>query len=106
MAVKSLFTFCLYRCIILSSEGILNMQPKKTYDKIMSGHSDNNINFNDLQSLLNYLGFQHKHTKGDHFIYFYKDIEDIINIQPIGNKAKSYQIRQIRYFMEQNNIEL
>ena len=34
--------------------------------------------------------------KGDHFIYTKSDIEEIINIQPKGNKAKPYQVKQIR----------
>lgn len=80
------------------------MQPKKTYVKLMSGQSDNNIGFTDLQNLLICLGFSHKNTKGDHFIYYYKNIPDNINIQPQGNKAKSYQVKQIRNFLKQHNI--
>lgn len=82
------------------------MQPKKTYTKIMMGQSDNNINFNDLQNLLKYLGFEDRNIKGDHFTYYYNDIPDIINIQPLGNKAKSYQIKQIRKFLKQYNITI
>ena len=82
------------------------MQPKKTYNKIMEGNSDNNIGFNDLQNLLNYLGFEHKSTKGDHFIYYYKTLPDIINIQPNGSKAKAYQVKQIRNFLKSNNITI
>lgn len=70
----------------------------------MTGQSDSNINFNDLQNLLKYLGFESRNIKGDHFTYYYKDIPDIINIQPSGSKAKSYQIKQIRKFLKQYNI--
>ncbi len=80
------------------------MKPKKTYDKIMSGDSDNNINFADLQHLLDHMGFQHKKTNGDHFLYFYKNCPEIINIQPIGSKAKGYQIKQIRNFINKNKL--
>jgi len=82
------------------------MQPKKTYIKIMMGQSDNNINFNDLQNLLVYLGFINKNINGDHFIYYYGGVPEIINIQPIGDKAKNYQIKQIRNFLKKYNITI
>ena len=34
--------------------------------------------------------------KGDHFIYTRNDVDEIINIQPKGNKAKPYQVKQVR----------
>ena len=62
---------------------------------VLSGVKDNNIAFTDLQKLLTALGFQHR-TKGSHFIYWRDGVEEIINIQPNGNKAKSYQVKQVR----------
>jgi hypothetical protein len=41
------------------------------------------------------LGFSQR-VKGDHFIFTQEGIEEIINIQPLGSKAKSYQVKQIR----------
>lgn len=71
---------------------------------VMCGTKDKNIRFSDLQKLLSALGFQCR-IKGDHFIYYKNDIDEIINIQPIGNKAKPYQVKQVRniilkYMME------
>ena len=68
---------------------------KNTYDMVMSGKSDNNIRFIDLQKLLDSLKFGHR-VKGDHFIYYRNDIPEIINIQPKGNKAKGYEVKQVR----------
>jgi predicted RNA binding protein YcfA (HicA-like mRNA interferase family) len=70
----------------------------------MNGLNDRNIRFADLQKLLVFLGFKCR-IKGDHFIYYKDDVDEIINIQPEGNKAKPYQVKQIRniinkYFME------
>ncbi len=62
---------------------------------VLSGVKDNNIAFSDLQKLLDTLGFNHR-TKGSHFIYWKDGIEEIINIQSDGNKAKSYQVKQVR----------
>ena len=41
------------------------------------------------------MGFGYR-IKGDPFIYYNDDIPEIINIQPNGNKAKGYEIKQIR----------
>lgn len=59
---------------------------------VLSGVQDNNIKFKDLQKLLESYGFSCR-VKGDHFIYW-KD--EIINLQPNGNKAKPYQVKQVR----------
>lgn len=64
--------------------------------KILAGNSDNNFSFDELRMLLLSLGFVEKMTGGSHRIFHKKGIFEIINIQPIGNKAKPYQIKQIR----------
>lgn len=77
---------------------------EKLFQSILNGTQDRNIKFSDLQKILDILGFQCR-IKGDHFIYWKDGIEEIINIQPNGNKAKPYQVKQVRnlilkYFME------
>ena len=62
---------------------------------ILRGASDNNIAFSDLRYVLESLGFEVR-IKGDHFIYTRHDVAEIINIQPTGNKAKAYQVKQVR----------
>ena len=62
---------------------------------ILSGVRDKNIRFADLRTVLERLGFQCR-IKGDHFIYTKDGVEEIINIQPEGNQAKPYQVKQIR----------
>ena len=63
--------------------------------KVMCGTQDRNISFAEIQKILDILGFSCR-IKGDHFIYTKSGVEEIINIQPEGNKAKPYQVRQIR----------
>jgi len=62
---------------------------------ILSGTRDKSILFTDLRTVLDRLGFQCR-IKGDHFIYTRDGVEEIINIQPMGNKAKPYQVKQVR----------
>jgi predicted RNA binding protein YcfA (HicA-like mRNA interferase family) len=63
--------------------------------QILSGRTDANIDFTDLCRLLNKFGFDER-IKGSHHIFTKNDVEEIINIQPIGSKAKAYQVRQVR----------
>lgn len=70
-------------------------QYEKLLLSILSGTRDKSILFADLRAVLDRLGFQCR-IKGDHFIYTRDDVEEIINIQPIGNKAKPYQVKQVR----------
>ena len=63
--------------------------------KIISGTSDNNVDFEQLKKILINLGFTER-IKGNHHIFFRDDIEDIINIQSKKGLAKPYQVKQIR----------
>ena len=68
---------------------------EKLLQRILSGTSNNNIKFAELCQLLKKLGFVER-IKGDHYIFTRNNVEEIINIQPKNNKAKSYQVKQIR----------
>lgn len=70
-------------------------QYEKLLLRILCGTHDGNVAFSDLQKVLTILGFVVR-IKGDHFIYTRDDIDEIINIQPKGNKAKPYQVKQVR----------
>lgn len=70
-------------------------QYQKTLLAILSGTQDANITFAELQAVLDRMGFQLR-IRGDHFIYTKDDVEEIINIQPRGGKAKPYQVKQVR----------
>jgi HicA toxin of bacterial toxin-antitoxin, len=63
--------------------------------KILRGTSDNNIPFEQLCQLLINMEFE-KRIRGSHHIFAKEGVEEILNIQPKGNKAKAYQVKQIR----------
>jgi hypothetical protein len=69
------------------------------YDKlifqILRGTSDANIAFNDLRQLLISLGFEER-IRGSHHMFRRAGIIEKINLQREGNKAKVYQVRQVR----------
>jgi len=68
---------------------------KKIVEKIIQGNSDSNIRFVDLRKVLIKLEFVER-VRGSHHIYIKKNIAEIINIQPSGDKAKAYQVKQVR----------
>lgn len=70
-------------------------QYEKLLIKILCGTSDKDISFDDLCKTLTHLGFE-KRIKGSHHIYYKDGIEEILNIQPNGSKAKPYQVKQVR----------
>ncbi len=69
------------------------------YDKlllsVLRGNNDRDIRFSDLCKLIELLGFTER-IKGDHHIFFREGIEEILNLQPLGNMAKPYQVKQVR----------
>jgi virulence-associated protein VapD len=68
---------------------------EKILEQILRCGSDQNIAFDDLAALLASLGFE-KWIKGSHHVFSKDGVEEIINIQPSGSKAKPYQIKQVR----------
>ena len=63
--------------------------------QILKGTSDANIRFSDLRSLLIYLGFDER-VRGSHHMYRKSGVDEKINLQKDGNKAKAYQVKQVR----------
>ena len=68
---------------------------EKILGLILRGASDQNIAFDDLVFLLVSLGFE-KRIKGSHHVFSKDGVEEIINLQPAGSKAKPYQVKQVR----------
>lgn len=67
----------------------------KLREKILAGGADANIDFDALCQLLVRLGFAER-IRGSHRIFSREDVVEIINLQPKGNNAKTYQVKQVR----------
>lgn len=78
------------------------------YDKllfqILRGTSDANVAFNDLRHLLASLGFDER-IRGSHHMFRRTGIIEKINLQREGNRAKVYQVRQVRAVILKYNLE-
>ena len=63
--------------------------------KVLSGTSDANIHFDDLCDLLKGFCFDFR-IRGSHPIFRKEGVVEKINLQRAGNKAKPYQVKQVR----------
>jgi predicted RNA binding protein YcfA (HicA-like mRNA interferase family) len=63
--------------------------------QVLRGASDANIPFDGLCGLMRNLGFDER-TRGSHHIFTREGVAEIVNLQPVGSKAKAYQVKQVR----------
>jgi len=68
---------------------------ERLYQFILVRRSGANVSFAGLCRLLDRLGFDER-IKGDHHIFTMEGVEEILNLQPRGSKAKTYQVKQVR----------
>ena len=68
---------------------------EKLLEQILKGRADKNVAFDDLRNLLLRLGFEER-TRGSHHIFRRAGVEEKINLQRDDNKAKPYQVRQVK----------
>ncbi len=71
---------------------------EKLLEQILLGSSDANIDFDELCQLLLRLGFETR-VRGSHHIFRKAGVEERINLQRDGSKAKVYQVKQVRSVM-------
>lgn len=78
---------------------------ERTLERILWGQSDANIEFDHLRRLLSDLWFDER-IKGSHHIFSKDGVAEIVNIQPKGNKAKPYQVEQVRNIILKYRLRL
>ena len=71
--------------------------------KILGGSSDRNINFDDLRNLLRSMGFD-EYTRSSHHMFRKEGVEEKINLQKEGSKAKPYQVKQVRNIIQKYGL--
>ncbi|MDI6736469.1 MAG: type II toxin-antitoxin system HicA family toxin [bacterium] len=77
---------------------------KRLIQQILSGRADANIAFDGLCNLLLRCGFDMR-ISGSHHIFRKAGIEEKINLQKDGNKAKPYQVKQVRHMILKYKLE-
>lgn len=76
---------------------------EKLLFRILQSKSDANISFEDLCNLLKKLGFIER-IRGSHHIFRKEGIIEKINLQCGGDKAKVYQVKQVREVILKHNL--
>jgi hypothetical protein len=76
---------------------------EKTKQDVLCGTSNANIRFDEICGLLCHLGFKER-IKGDHHIFSRSGVFEIVNLQPVGGKAKPYQVRQVKMLINRYNL--
>jgi predicted RNA binding protein YcfA (HicA-like mRNA interferase family) len=79
-------------------------KPDKVLDRVIEGKGV--IAFRDFERLLLALGFRHDRTSGSHRIYLHPNVTRPLSVQPRGNDAKPYQVRQLRDIIEEFDLKL
>jgi len=65
------------------------------------------LRFSELRTLCDCAGLRCDRIKGSHFIYRRDDPFFLISIQKMKDgRAKPYQVRQLLYFIEDNNLDI
>lgn len=78
-------------------------RPDKILAQVLRGTSDANIPFEGLRRLLLKLGFGER-IRGSHHIFWKEGVEEILNLQPRGSKAKPYQVKQVRHVILKHRL--
>lgn len=64
------------------------------------------IRFQDLRALLEAYGFRLVRVTGSHHIFGHDLVRQRINLQPSGNMAKPYQVRQVLQLIEEHELHV
>lgn len=81
----------------------------KLLQRILTGASDESIDFQALCQLLVRLDFDER-IRGSHHIFTRPDIHEIMDLPPKVGKAKAYQVKQVRgilvnYRLGESNVD-
>jgi predicted RNA binding protein YcfA (HicA-like mRNA interferase family) len=77
---------------------------RKLLEKILAGSQ--NIQFDELVTLVEAFGFTLSRINGSHHIFSHPDIPEIVNLQNRKGKAVPYQIRQFLSLIEEYALTL
>jgi len=78
------------------------MKKKKLLQKILT--ASNNIRFTEIVTCVEFFGFKLARVNGSHHIFIHSSIPELLNLQNVKGKVKSYQIKQFLNLVEKHNL--
>jgi len=64
-----------------------------------------NVKFSDFIRMVAWMGFRESRQRGSHRFFVHPQVDDVLNLQPVGNKAKAYQVRQFLQLVERYDLK-
>ena len=80
------------------------MNKRNLLAKALAG--SRNIRFREVVILAEAFGFRLSRVKGSHHIFVHPNVQEFVNLQDVGGKAKPYQIHQLLELVERYNLQL
>jgi predicted RNA binding protein YcfA (HicA-like mRNA interferase family) len=80
------------------------MKKRKLLQKLLSGSK--NIRFSEAIAGAEMFGFRLDRISGSHHIFAHSDVPELINLQSVKGKAKSYQVKQLLEIVERYNLQM
>jgi predicted RNA binding protein YcfA (HicA-like mRNA interferase family) len=81
------------------------VRPEKLLQRIRAGNCAN-VDFKDFVRLNEALGFELRRIRGSHRIYKHPVLGLRLEIQPRGQEAKTYQVRQLLVLIAEYDLRL
>ena len=82
----------------------MTAKSRKVLEKVLAGSKD--IRFNEAVALAEGFGFHLSRVSGSHHIFVHPQVRELVNLQDVNGKAKSYQIRQLLELVERYDLRL
>ncbi|MDQ6623718.1 MAG: type II toxin-antitoxin system HicA family toxin [Verrucomicrobiota bacterium] len=76
---------------------------EKLLERLRDPQRDSGWSFPELCQLSQQLGFEMRQS-GSHHFFRKPGVAEAINLQPQGNAAKNYQVRQARKVLQNNRL--
>lgn len=80
------------------------VKKQKLLKRILNNPKD--IGFDDMVKIVESFGFELGRISGSHHIFSHPELSEIINLQNVGGKAKSYQVKQFIAVIERYNLQM
>jgi predicted RNA binding protein YcfA (HicA-like mRNA interferase family) len=77
---------------------------RKLLKKVLAGSK--NIRFSEAAAIAGAFGFELDRVSGSHHIYVHPDVPELVDLQEVKGKVKSYQIRQLLKIIEKYNLQM
>jgi predicted RNA binding protein YcfA (HicA-like mRNA interferase family) len=80
------------------------MRNRKLLEKAL--RNPQGLRFDEAKKLAKAFGFRLDRIKGSHHIFNRPGIQEFLNLQDCGGKAKPYQVKQLLKLVELHNLPL